>query len=210
MNLFRNCAEDRDPQALMNVILYKLSQLTGKQVVMTSLHDRLNNDDFALEPYQLTENRNDEYGTLAKNLQTQLLTVLGEGHTVEVVILNGYTVSGEFENSLTGLRTDRLYMDNLGVQVKVWSNTDKLFDFQCSNLTRLNSAYYPVDIERLVELRDKVTDNEPMALLHKQDIHDITLTETIDDEVMESVSIAALAAGWNDTEARGCMMALIH
>lgn len=207
MNTFENAValdfDYNESTTLINALAYKLSQKMGKQVVSVRFTDLLEYDPTVEAPLAVPDLK-PSLETMFIHLATRMQNALVQKYSdqykdvkVEVILSRWRLEAGEPEP-----------VEYIGLQVKIVADGETHAFYRVDFVT-LNAAFYPVALERLIELRAKVTADEPLVLLDKKTIHELTAVDTIDDAVLDSVSIAALAVGWNDTESYGKTMILV-
>ncbi|QVW28701.1 hypothetical protein pEaSNUABM8_00204 [Erwinia phage pEa_SNUABM_8] len=208
MNLIERAVKANDDIALVNVVIYKLSQKIGYQVASLNYVEILESEPFAIHMVPtLPENEVGDAGTLAKRIE-DALRARHPGNWVEVKLAKGYRINGEFHHG-NGAVTDHLDIPLIAFQVKVGNEDDGNIIHFHVDMQVLEAPFYAVDINRLIEMKAETTGECPVYLLKHQQIKDITNLDVVDDHVLDSVGIAALAAGWTDTETHSLSMLLI-
>lgn len=188
--------------ALVNAVIYKLSLKLGKQLVSERFIDLLEEVDERLVP--------ETAPALEPSLETGMIAL-----ATRIQQLLEKEFAAEYENVKVNVilarwmqaRENDLPLPYVGLRVSVEGEDAHLVHFH-ADLAILDDAFIPVDINR-IPAPDTATIDEPICYLNMATIKDLCQVDEVTPEVMESVSIAALALGWNDTEAYSKSMILV-
>lgn len=189
--------------SLINVVTYKLSQKLGKQVVTERFIDLL----------EVAENGNlvpETAPALEPSLETSMNALATRVHQALVK-----QFSTEWQDVKVNVvlarwmksRDNDLPVPYIGFQVSVEAEDAHLVNFH-ADFSILNDAFYPVELA-LMPKPDEVTEDVPVRLLETSAIKDLCQVDVVDAEVLDSISIAALAIGWVDTEVYGRSVLLL-
>lgn len=188
--------------ALINAVIYKLSSKLGKQVVSERFVDLLEAEENGhtspasvpdLEPSL-------ETGMIA--LATRIQQALEKQYATEWKDVKVSVILARWMAACDG--TIKPYV---GLRVSIEAEDAHLVHYH-ADLAILDDPYIPVDVCRLPS-PDSATADEPIYYLGMAAIKDLCLVDVVDNDVLESLSIAAMAIGWNDTESYGKTMILV-
>lgn len=94
-----------------------------------------------------------------------------------------------------------------GIRLTVQTPLSVLIGFHL-DLVVLEGRYVPVATD-LLPKPTGCTEDEPAVLLRKHELATLVYPAPVDEDALESVSVAALALGWADTESYGKMLMLL-
>ncbi|AFQ96796.1 hypothetical protein G173_gp251 [Erwinia phage phiEaH2] len=195
MNTIEMAVKAKNEDQLVNAVLYKLSQKFGHQYVSSGFQNLTTrpSGEYVL-PEKLQAAKTDNYyGVLVHHIQAALAAQY-VGCTVRVSLAQYYR-DGD--------------IDPIGFFCVHVEHPD---DGQVINfvvyLHPLEAAFHAVDLNRLVEMKTLATRETPIVVLTHDMILEVTGMDYVDGYVIDSVSIAAHAAGWSDTEQYGLSLLL--
>ncbi|ANZ48480.1 hypothetical protein BIZ78_gp095 [Erwinia phage vB_EamM_Caitlin] len=205
MNILENAVKTdfqfEESTALINVVLYELSLKLGKQIVTNRFIDLLE---------ELENGKSSGVPDLQPSLETGMIAL---GTRIQQALEKQYAMEWKDVKVEVILARWNLSRDGdtpsqyIGFQVSIEAEEARLVNIH-ADFSILNDAFIPVDIER-IPAPDIATIDEPICYLNMATIKDLCHVDEVTSEVMESVSIAALAMGWNDTESYGKTMILV-
>lgn len=183
--------------ALVNALIYKLSKKLGKQLASARFVDLLDETDASIP-------------ALAPSLETVFIAM---NTRMKTALETFY--AGEFDKVEVDSNIARWILEKdgfeptqyIGVRVSVRGDGELRADFY-ADLAILEDDFIPVNFEHL-PTPDTVTVDEPIRYLDMAALKQLCGVDEVTDEVLESVSIAALALGWVDTDTFGKTMILI-
>lgn len=190
--------EAEETITLLNAVMYKLAIKTGHQLAIART---LNFIDGAYSP------------TEAPNIAPSQVEWMNQlANHVNNLLYKRYSAEYERVNSdviITHyiLKRGEEYTTYIGMRVWVNAGEKALLNYHV-DFAELEDGFIPVDIARL-PTPDSATCDEPICYLNMATIKDLCQVDEIDSEVLESVSMAAEALGWSDTEMWGKTMILI-
>lgn len=198
MNLIERAVKSNNDEQLINAVLYKLAQKFGRQYASSNFLDLVNSkrEGHILSKSASTAGKDDYYGELTRHIVEVLkATYLDSSVTVH---LSEHYPEGSIEPVVN------FYVDVLDPDEENFHH----INFRVE-LHQLDVDFDAVDIERLIELKKIPTGETPIYVLKYEEILEITGLTYTDDYIIDSVSIAALAAGWSDTNQHGLSLLLI-
>ncbi|ANZ48759.1 hypothetical protein BIZ83_gp094 [Erwinia phage vB_EamM_ChrisDB] len=203
--------ETNDATFLINAVVYKVCQRRGKQVVPTVFADYTDlgsvPEDLVTKP-DIVAAEDDRIASMAPRITELLAKHYRDVKDLVIVVKLKDSVTVEGTVDFGGQAFPSTNQTNIILQVKV-TGKDKVYLNFHSEFVDIDAPWWDVAMPRL-PLPEATSEDDPVYLMSSAYVKDVCMVDGVDVHILDSVSIAALAIGWSDSESYGNSLLLLN
>ncbi|QVW55765.1 hypothetical protein pEaSNUABM9_00184 [Erwinia phage pEa_SNUABM_9] len=203
--------ETNDATFLINAVVYKVCQRRGKQVVPTVFADYTDlgsvPENLATKPDVVAE-EDDRLATMVPRIRELLFKHYGsvEDLFIDVKLKDSVSVEGTVD--FGGQAFPSTNQTNIILQVLVTGKGKVHLNFH-AEFVDIDAPWWDVAMPRL-PLPEATSEDDPVYLMPSAYVKEVCMVDGVDVHILDSVSIAALAIGWSDSESYGNSLLLLN